>query len=545
VPSTPPPSVPTEGAEYLEHGGGAPIPAPSRSLRRPVLLGGAVVGGLAVAGGAAWAAMAFLGTGEQPAQALPASTLGYLSVDLDPGGAQKIEAVRTLNKLPAFKEELGLETDDDLRRALFDALHGAEACAGLDYADDIEPWLGNRAAVAIVDDTPTIAVVVQVTDAEGARAGLTQLENCAASGDAATPASGDGDVGYAVEGDWAVVAESADVAASVLEDAGDSSLADDADFQTWSGRAGDPGILSVYAAPDAPSALFDSMGGLLPLAPLDPTGEGSATETPEEGLQKALDDFEGMAATLRFNDGAIELETAGSLGAQGTAMLGTDGGDDVLATLPADTAAAFGLGFADGWLTALADEMAGSLGGEVSSAELFEELSAQTGLEVPTDIETLMGESAALAVGGDFDAEQMMSSADGSDVPVGLKVQGDPAAIQGVLDTLLERLGPEASAVSAEADGDVIAIGPNDEYRTQLLEDGALGDSETFRDVIREAEQASAIFYLDFDAGNDWLATLAGDDAEVAANVEPLSALGVSAWSEDGVSHGVVRLTTD
>ena len=32
---------------------------------------------------------------------------------------------------------------------------------------------------------------------------------------------------------------------------------------------------------------------------------------------------------------------------------------------------------------------------------------------------------------------------------------------------------------------------------------------------------------------------------EVEANVEPLHSLGVTGWSEDGTSHGLLRLTTD
>jgi len=507
-----------------------------------VIIGGAVVGGLAVAGGAAWAAMSFLGTGAQPAEALPASTLGYVSVDLDPGGAQKIEAIRTLNKFPGFKEELDLETDDDLRRSLFDEIQGGEGCANLDYAEDVETWLGSRAALAVVDDTPTVAVVVQVSDAEAAEAGLEKLRNCAAGGDADVAAPPDGDLGFVVDGEWAVLAESSEMAAKVLADGAESPLVDDPDFQTWTGRAGDPGIMSMYAAPDALSALTRLGEGLGPMTGL--YGGTSAELTPETD-PPLFENFEGMAATLRFDDGAVEFETAGGLSGQASALYSSDGADDVLGTLPADTAAAFGMGFEEGWLTKSVDQMSGYLGEEMTTADLFEELSDLTGLDVPADVETLMGDSAVLAVGGDFDAEQMMSSADGSDVPAGLKVQGDPGAIEAVLDKLSSTMGPDATILEADADGDVIAIGPNADYRAHLLEAGTLGESDTFRDVIREAEQAGVVFYLDFDAGNDWLATLAGDDPEVAANVEPLSAIGMSAWSEDGVGHGVLRLTTD
>ena len=73
--------------------------------KRGLVIGGAVAA-VAVAGGAAWAATSFLGQGAQPAEALPAATLGYASVDLDPSGSQKVEALQVLRKFPAIKEEL-------------------------------------------------------------------------------------------------------------------------------------------------------------------------------------------------------------------------------------------------------------------------------------------------------------------------------------------------------------------------------------------------------------------------------------------------------
>ena len=106
-----------------------------------------VAGGAVVAGGA-WAATSFFATGAQPAEALPDSTVAYLSVDLDPSGGQKIEAIKTLRKFPGFADNVDLETDDDLRERLFEEITSSGECEGLDYAADVEPWLGSRAAMA-------------------------------------------------------------------------------------------------------------------------------------------------------------------------------------------------------------------------------------------------------------------------------------------------------------------------------------------------------------------------------------------------------------
>ena len=342
--------------------------APAARNLKPVLIGGAAVAAVAVAGGAAWAAMSFFSTGEQPAAALPAGTLAYAGIDLDPSGGQKIEALRMLNKFPAFEDELGLDTDDDLRKALFDEIQGGEdACDNLEYARDIEPWLGNRAGVGMIDAEPTVVFVVQVSDADAAAAGLEKLKNCVANGDADKAAPPDADLGFAIEGDWAVLAETTEIAERVAADGAASSLADDADFQTWTGRAGDPGVLTVYAAAEAASAIFDSADGLLPMAGLDPSLEVGGGDATDE-MEKAFEDFDGMAATLRFSDGSLELESAGGFGLQTSTFYGTDRGDDAMATLPADTVAAFGLGFQEGWLDTLSESV-GDLTGEGESLQ--------------------------------------------------------------------------------------------------------------------------------------------------------------------------------
>jgi hypothetical protein len=559
-------------AEYLEQGSGAPLPptAPQTRNLKPYVIGGAAVAGLVVAGGAAWAAMSFFSTGSQPAEALPDSTLAYLAVDLDPSGGQKIEAIRTLNKFPAFKDELDLDTDDDIMRRLFDEIQADAACANLDYEDDIASWLGNRAGMAVVDAEPTVVGVVQVTDVDAAAAGLEKLRNCGANGDASEPAPADAEMGFAVEGDWAVVAETDEIAERVLADGAEGSLADDSAYQTWIERAGDPGILTAYVAADAADALVDNLdqlfgsaedlGGMVTESSAYDDGatssEGGAMvledELPDETtetMKNLLEGFDGMAATLRFSDGAIELEQAGSFGSQLQLLYASDRGADAMTTLPSDTVAAFGMGFEDGWLRALAEQFEQQfgdlMGQDMTVDDMFEQLSTETGLDMPQDVETLTGESMVVALGPDFSPEEFMSSADGSDVPIGVKIKGDADAIEQVLDKLRDLIGPDADIIGSEATDGFVAISPSEDFRAALLEDGGLGDTATFKDVIREAEQAGAVFYIDFDAGDDWLVEMSGDDPDAKANLAPLSAVGGSTWTEGDVTHAVLRLTTD
>ena len=582
--ATPPP--PPEGAaEYLDSGSGRPV-EPTTSgkgggLKKGLLVGGGVVG-LAAVGVGAWAAVSFFSTGPQPAEALPAGTLAYLAVDLDPSGGQKIEALQTLNKLPAFEDEVGIDTDDDIRKALFDRIEGEIDCAGLDYEDDIEPWLGERAAVAAVDaggDTPEPVFVLQVKDADAAEKGLEAIKDCADEGSG----EGEDEGGWSIDGDWVVVAKSDKVAESVTEDAADASLAEDEDYTTWVGEAGDSGVLTMYAGPalgdylaDNAEDLFGFPFGALGVVssatdcavaqPVLPEEDGSVdvescgpdiaedvdpgvdTESPiSDELEKTLRDFQGMAGVLRFDDGAIELEVASDGDVAGSNLLDSDAGGDTISSLPANTAAAIGVGFSDGWVDDLIEIYAPYLGGNEDLDTLIEDLESETGLALPEDLETLFGESAALALGAGFDPDAILDSSDGSDVPVAVKVDGDPTEIEAVLDKLREQLSSdETLLLETDSEGSTVVIGPDADYRKEVLDSGGLGDNEVFKDVVREVDDASAVLFVNINELEDLVEESMGDsDQEVFDNLEPMSGFGISGYVEDGVAHSVMRLTTD
>ncbi len=102
----------------------------------------------------------------------------------------------------------------------------------------------------------------------------------------------------------------------------------------------------------------------------------------------------------------------------------------------------------------------------------------------------------------------------------------------------------DAEIFGSDAEGDMLVIGPDPDYRAELLADGGLGDSDVYQDVVRE-DGAASIFFVNFDAGDGWLAELAGDDPEVKENLEPLTGLGLTGWQDDGTSHSMLRITTD
>src|SRR5580765_6966660 len=119
------------------------LPVPQPKSRKTLYVAGGIVGAVAVVGGAAaWAATSFFGTGPQAATALPSSTVAYVSVDLDPNGAQKIAAFKLLRKFPGLAKQIG--STDDLREKIVDGISGAAGCK-VDFATDVKPWIGDRA----------------------------------------------------------------------------------------------------------------------------------------------------------------------------------------------------------------------------------------------------------------------------------------------------------------------------------------------------------------------------------------------------------------
>jgi len=549
------PGGPTGGPEYLE-GSGPTQAAPGNDNRKRLIAVGAIVAGGAVVAGGAWAATSFFATGAQPAEALPASTVAYASVDLDPSGGQKIEAIRTLRKFPAFTDEIDLQADDDLRERLFEEVLKSSACEGIDFADDVEPWLGSRAAMAAVDlgeDEPVPVGVIQVTDAGKAEDGVAKLvETCGAETD--------GDAGgWVVAGDWMIVAETAETAQQVVDAADGSTLAGDAAFEQWTGEAGDDGFMSVYVSKRVTKYL-DDLGGMgpmgmmgLPASPMvedgamaDEDGTTSDSEQVPEGLQQMIDDFDGMAATVRFDDGAVEVEYAVSnYQPDMTKFIDSTNGADMVAGLPEDTVAAFGMSLEEGWAGALLDYLERALPEESATIdEQLAQLESQTGLALPDDLETILGEGVTVSLGSGLDPDAVANGGPG-EVPMGIRIDGDADEIQAVLDKIAAQAGPEMAELMQVTEGDGYAVlALQDGYRGQLEDGGSLGDSAAYSEVV-ESEKAQTVLFVNFDTDDDWLVRLTGDTPEVSDNVEPLSALGVSGWVDGDVVHGLVKVTTD
>jgi hypothetical protein len=612
---------------------GRPPRSHTRSARRYVVALVVAALGAGAVGAGVWAWQSWAKQGPQPAEALPGNTLAYAALDLDPTGGQKLAAYNTLRKFPSLRKELGLGSADDLTKSVVDELASDGHC-DLDYGD-VKPWIGDRVAVAVVAQArPEPVVVLQVKDADLAR---TDLKSAVRGCDGVR-------FGYVVDGEWAVLARNEDVAAQVKRDADRGNLGDDKEFRALTGAAGDPGLVTLYAAPEAGKALLDEFektpfaawtttemlnGALDPMTsffavagmsglaePAFDEGTVSSEQTigdvppklrraearlnkrfehfdeltkeqqkrllreqdklmekmygpldgesphggtvPEDGsfdkfptpeldpaLRTALQNFTGLGGVARFADSGLELEVVGDSlkGAVGDMYAGS-AGDAIVSKLPADTAVAFGVGFADGWVESLIGQLnRQSLFTSNTEADTIKAFEKATGLDVPGDVEALGGEGISVVAGSGFDPDHLFEEP--AQAPVAVRISGDPDRIEAALDKLRTRLGADGGPkLLSRRVGDDVVVGLDAAYLKDLAKGGDnLGGSDLFHKVVPDAEKATTVYFMNFDAG-DWLAKVAETDAD-RKDVEPLEALGATVTKDKGEQRVVFRLSFD
>ena len=605
---------------------GAPVRSNSGPRRRYVagLALAAVAVGAVSAGVLAW--RAWTAQGPQPAEALPGDTLAYLALDFDPPGRQKVAAFDTLRKFPSLKHQLDGDTPETVKKSVVTGIATQGACR-LDYAARVKPWIGDRLAFAVVQqDGPQPVLVVQTKDADRARRGLeTARHECDGAG-----------FGYAVDGQWVVLAESTDIATEVVRDAGRRALADDGDFRRLTQSVGDPGLATLYAAPEAGPALLDATdrdpwlgwtaaallnGAVDPVASLvggvglffstvsvgesmasgagfpaasdgdvppelrarqrelqkqfehfdqlsrkeqrrllreqerlfqqmypDPGSFDTADSVPDAPplparLRSSLQHFSGLGGVVRFDGGTLELDVvSGRLAGTFADLYAGHDGDALLGDVPAGTAVAYDVGLADGWASAVVEQLK-QIGPDQSSTDPAAAFEQATGLDLPGDLEDLGGDNVAFTAGAGFAPDHL--SDDPARVPVAARISGDPDKVEAALDKLRARIGPKAAAhVRSRRVGHDVVVGPDAAYLEELADVGDdLAHSDRFRRVAPSAGDATTVLFVDFDAG-DWLAKLAGSDRD-RADVEPLDSLGLTMTEDEHQQRLRLRVTFD
>ncbi len=522
--------------DYLEDS------APQKRSKGPLVAGAAVVT-IAVVGAAAWGVTQFLSDSTTPTQAIPASAIGYIGVDIDPGKGQQLEAYQTMKKFPALEEELGLDSEGDLRQSLFDLIKEESGCDDLSFADDIEPWLGNSVAFAALpgEAEPMPFAVVEVTDQGAAEDGVATLESCGSDGEEGE--DGGDPAAYDFSGDFMVFAETQEDVDRVLSETEDGSLADDETFQARVEDAGGTGFVTGYAAPEAATAFLDTVS-----QETDSLGGSAPSEEEKKLLEEAFDDFEGAAMSLRFADEGVELKVSAAGLVQEDLSAALSEGDTGITELPATTIAAYGIPVGDDAVAQFL-EFAEKFDTDGQLEQGISEFESVSGLSVPEDVQTLLGDGFSIAVDDSVDFGGLTSGATTPDrIPAGIRIKGDPAEIRGVLEQALDAAGAPPGAVTIEEGEGALAVGLNPDYVGELAGTGDLGSDAAFDSVLSELGADQGAFFVSFEG--DWLSALLGsfpgeETAKIQENIEPLQAMGFATTADETGFSYTVRVTTD
>jgi hypothetical protein len=346
-------------------------------------------------------------------------------------------------------------------------------------------------------------VALQVSDADEAEAGLRRL--VAASSDGA---GGMGSVGFVVAGDYALLAESQELAGRYAARAEDATLAEDSRFAADMGAVAD-GIATLWV--DNGAAAKEVAGGMVRI----PSGTGSAPGAGDAGRSTMV---------VRF-DGPDVLEVTGEVtgsSSTGWATHRVAGVEDLPGT------SVFALGVADGdeLVPRVFDELTSSMqtggsGPEVD--EMVSGLESTLGLKVPEDLALLLGDNLVAALDG----------TPSRTVEVGARVSTDAERAQAVLERLLRDVWPETD-IRRVGEDLVVASTRDQADRMSGGAGGTLGDLPAFGRALPDLAEADVALWLDPRGvtaavfGGPGAAPGAGD---VDPDLEPVDGIGVTARS--------------
>jgi hypothetical protein len=207
---------------------------------------------------------------DRAAALAPAESAFYANVYLQPSTGQQMNLSELIGRLPGFADDASLDekVDQVVQNLLSDT--------GIDYREQIKPWLGNQLAVAgwpgadgVAD--PLAVVIADVKDMDAAREAAADLVADAGASFTAETYEGteiqvsDG-ASYAFVGDMLVIGESADGIRAVIDVAGGAeSLADQPDFVATMESLEPDHLASAYvdiAAIGEASGVADQVSGV-------------------------------------------------------------------------------------------------------------------------------------------------------------------------------------------------------------------------------------------------------------------------------------------
>jgi hypothetical protein len=483
-------------------------PPPKAGATKKIIAGAAAVAVLAGGAVAAYAYTKLASSGIQPERVLPGTTVAFAKIDLDPAAGQKVAAYRLSSKFPAISHGAG-NIDQEKHTILSQFL---DKNTDLDYATDIKPWLGDRAAIAAMPDPsgdngldPVLAVAY--TDEAKMKAALTKAART-------TP-----DVGFVTRNGYVLISDSQSHAEAVLAATQRATLADNDHYKS-----------------DLKSLHGDQLA--VGWADIAATLAAMRTGSPQSSLKpEDLTRLSMLAAKGRIVVGAhassdyLEVTALSHQAGTGTARLAAKPVGGALAKLSADTDAALevsGLGDA---LSQTYVQASANLG----LNEDFQDLIDQTGLKLPEDLKALFGTDTT------FSARFPRGTGGAPDVAAQVSTTGANRAVQ-LLDSLGQPFGFSSEDLHPRrtADGYLVSTSPGYDPRP-AAGTGTLGDDPAFRKAVPDRAQAGLIGYVNF---GSLLDADPGTSAKDKADWKHVGSLGLSVVTTSDGGRMTLRFTT-
>jgi Protein of unknown function (DUF3352) len=497
-------------------------PGPSR--RRSGLIAG--IGALAialVAAGGVYAYTMLSGGGAQPEKYVPADAIGFVKVDLDPAAGQKVAALRFFRHFPGGSDVL---KGDDVRAIVFKLLqNGDDHLAQLDFDKDIAPWLGDRLGVAFLPpsgggEAPEVLGVLQVKDQEKAKTGLAKVFD----GDAPSAVFTDG---------YALLAADKASATAARDEAAKGNLGDKTTFQDDLEPLGD-GVaafwLDLAAMKDAFGSSLEAAGQL-------------------QGAQADLlnETFKGrMAGAVTFDASHADLTVRGiGTSAFGVPDAGSKPVGPWLSTVPDNTLVALGISGLDQVVADAFTSFLGivqsepAVGREVGSG--LDRLERETGLRLPDDLETLLGQRTLITV---------VSDVLSSDVPQGvaMRAETDAAAAQKVLIKLQALLKRSDAPVRLtwRAEGSDLLVGFSEADLSAVRSGPGISDAAV-KEALPNLDSAHEAVWIDLDRIAELVASRSPDgiDQGTMDVMSHIAGIGLTAMITEDGSTTILRVVAD
>ncbi len=458
MPQSPPPGYQPQG--YGQPQGGQPPAARPRASSKPAVVAAVAVGALAVlGGGGAFAFSQLSSKGSQPDTVIPSTAIAFSRIDIDPSAGQKVAAVRFLAKLPAIKQSGA--GDGDLRKAMWTLVSSNDKdLKGVNYDSEVAPWLGDRAAGALLsggtEKNPRVVLAIAVTDEAKGKAGVEAL--------LAKKQPTDADV--TMRSGYALITPKAHTT-SILSDLDKGALATNPTYQGDVKALGEQGVASAWM----------DLGAINDL-----TKSTRANSTPTADLTGRF------VTAVRFDPSYLEL--AGLV--RGMRDLPPAAKASDVTTLPADTMFALSLAGGADAVTKAWPDMSKNI-----PARQLDDIETQLGVTLPDDLANVLGKSFTVAV----PAQDLSKFGDDADAlpPMGIKaVTNDGPRADGVIQQLLTKSGADTQ-VKTKLDGDTLYLATTDDYLTKLSTPGTLGQTDAFKAAVADPANAQSVVFVDLD----------------------------------------------